>query len=207
MIGNMVRRTAFVAAALSLCALAVFGIAAFSGCDSDAENKVEGVYVVDEGADSSDNAGNLPENDDGAADDAEKSDADNAADGEVEGLEIPLEDFTSTAKFYGVYVGETYMQIIYVKYGDSYRTAFNTCQVCYGSPRAYYKQSGNYLVCQNCKSRVAMSSVGVSTQTLSCNPFPILESDRVQTADAIIIPNDYLVGCKNLFKNWGGSIT
>lgn len=115
-------------------------------------------------------------------------------------LVIPLSDITTTAKFYGVTIDGTYMEIIAVKYDDSYRTAFNTCQVCYGSSKAYFKQSGSYLVCQNCGNRFAMAQVGV--QSGGCNPYPIFETDRSQTSDSLVIPYSFLVNCKSIFANW-----
>lgn len=184
------RKALSVCVALIFCAFLIVGTLALSGCEEE-ENQVESIYRVNGDTDDTEGGqtgGNVAEED--------------PSDGEavVEGLEIPLQNITTTAKFYGVYVDDTYMEIIAVRYGGAYRTAFNTCQVCYGSPSAYFVQSGNYLICQNCRSKFLISQVGVSSA--GCSPYPIYESDRVQTADAIIIPNDFLVRCKAIFKNW-----
>ena len=38
--------------------------------------------------------------------------------------------------------------------------AFNTCQVCNGSPKAYFVQKNGKLVCQNCGNVFSLNSVG-----------------------------------------------
>lgn len=127
-----------------------------------------------------------------------------SSDSSVNGLTIPLKDFSATAKFYGVEVDGTYMEIVAVKSGNSYRTAFNTCQVCYMSKKGYFVQSGKYLVCQNCGNKYTMAQVGISASYGGCNPYPILESDRIQTDDSIVIPDSFLKSCKAIFANWTG---
>lgn len=163
--------------AVLLCFMAVFIALTTSACGN--ENSVERIYYVG------------------------GSSADSDSNGTVSGLVIPLSEFSSTAKFYGVEIDGTYMEIIAVKASGSYRTAFNTCQVCYTSENGYFKQSGNYLVCQNCGNRYSMSQVGVAVYG-NCNPYPILESNRVQTSDSIIIPDTFLRSCKKIFANWTG---
>lgn len=166
--------------ALFAAAAAFFSASLIAACD---DGGVQSVYRVA----SSEDKGN-------SADQAEES---------VAGLVIPLSDFSSTAKFYGVFLEDgAYLEVIAVKYGDSYRTAFNTCQVCYGSPKAYFKQSGTKLVCQNCKNSFSVAQVGVSGG--GCAPYPITESERVQTEDAVIIPDSLLRERESLFQNWGG---
>lgn len=184
---------------LALCAVILL-IVLFAGSCSEnketEENQVIGNYEVNVSESAADTDGST----DGDTEDSASSGEEETA--TVSGLTIPTADLTSTAKFYGVTVNGTYMQVIALSYGGSYRTAFNTCQICYGSSKAYFKQSGNYLVCQECRSKIALSMVGLTSG--SCNPYPILSTNRVQTEDSIIIPDDYLVSCKNLFRNWGG---
>lgn len=121
------------------------------------------------------------------------------------GLVIKLSDLTDTPKFYGVTANGTSMQVIAFNYNGSYRTAFNTCQVCYGSPKAYFKTSGKNLQCQNCGNKFTLSQVGLGAPSYDCNPYPIGANDRVQTADEIIIPDYYLLQSVKLFQNWGGA--
>jgi len=60
-------------------------------------------------------------------------------------LVISKSEVTEKAKFYPYNADGTRMEILAVRAGDgSIRTAFNTCQVCNGSPRAYFKQQENF---------------------------------------------------------------
>lgn len=161
----------------------IIAAASFTAACADAgDPEINGNYVVEENP----------------ADDGETD----VSDGEITGLEIPLSDFSTTAKFYGVTVNGTYMEVIAVKYRDYYRTVFNTCQVCYDSSRGYFRQNGTSLVCQNCGNTYALSQIGISKG--GCNPYPILEGDRIQTEESIIIPDRFLLGCVKIFANWTG---
>lgn len=176
----------------ALVAVLLAQAAAFAGCSDGAEeeNTAIGNYEVN-----------------GAESDGEnREEQEEQEEGEIGGLVIPYADFTASASFYGVTVNGTYMQVIALKYNGSYRTAFNTCQVCYGAPNAYFKQSGSYLVCQNCKSKIALSKVGVSSSSNQCDPYPILASDRQDTQESAVIPDSFLLSCARLFKNWNGTV-
>lgn len=191
-------------AALLLCALLPLCMF-FSGCEENNEQTVvNGNYTIETGntEDTTDGADDKTPATDETSDGATEESNDGAAE-ETSGLKIPISDLTTSASFYGVTVDGTYMQVIALIYNGSYRTAFNTCQVCYGSSKAYFLPSGNYLVCQNCKSKFALSQVGVASG--GCNPYPIKESDRADTDEYLIIPDSYLISCVSLFKNWGGS--
>lgn len=96
------------------------------------------------------------------------------------------------------------MEIIAVRGNDgTIRTAFNTCQICYGSGRGYYKQEGNTFVCQNCGNQFTVDDIEVEAG--GCNPWPIFEEDKTTTDEAIEISYDFLVESKNIFANWGKS--
>jgi len=122
---------------------------------------------------------------------------DNGAD-----LVIPKSEITETVKFYPLRVGSTNMEVLAVKASDgSIRTAFNTCQVCNGSPRAYYKQEGNTLVCQNCGNIFEMDMV--EQQRGGCNPVPIMEDEKTDDGINITISKDFIEDNKDLFtSNW-----
>ncbi len=116
-------------------------------------------------------------------------------------LVIPASTITQNASFIPAEVDGTKIEVIAVRDSQgSIRTAYNTCQVCYGSETAYYKQSGNFLVCQNCGNRFSMNHVGIKSG--GCNPYPITESDRTLSADSIIIPYESLVKAKVIFSGW-----
>lgn len=70
------------------------------------------------------------------------------------------------------------MGLIAAKATDgTYRTTLNTCEVCFPSPRGYYKADGEYLVCQNCGNRFHVNDMQVVRG--GCNPVPLTSSKVV----------------------------
>ncbi len=121
------------------------------------------------------------------------------ADGE--NLVIPVSDISETASFYPVEVDGTLMEVVAVQAPDgSLRTAFNTCQICYGSGKGYYVQDGDVLVCQNCGNRFPMNRVEVEAG--GCNPWPIFDEDKTVTDESITISYDFLKESYKIFENW-----
>jgi uncharacterized membrane protein len=116
-------------------------------------------------------------------------------------LVIPIAEITENAIFYPVDIQGTRVEVLAVKAPDgTIRTAFNTCQVCYGSGRGFYKQQETVLVCQNCGNRFRMSRVGVSSG--GCNPVPIFAQDKTVTDTTITISKDFLTQAKEIFARW-----
>jgi uncharacterized membrane protein len=116
-------------------------------------------------------------------------------------LVIPLADVTENAVFYPVDIEGTRLEVLAVKAPDgTIRTAFNTCQVCYGSGRGFYKQQGTLLVCQNCGNRFRMSQV--ERRSGGCNPVPIFPANKTVTESAIVISKDFLIEAKAIFARW-----
>ncbi|NLD47571.1 MAG: DUF2318 domain-containing protein [Clostridiaceae bacterium] len=128
-------------------------------------------------------------------------DSDNFASGGSD-LVISKNEITDTASFYPIKVGEKNMEIMAVKASDgTIRTAFNTCQVCNGSPRAYYKQQGDAVVCQNCGNRFKMDMI--EEQRGGCNPIPIMKEDKTDDGSNITISQAFIEKNKDLFNdNW-----
>lgn len=122
--------------------------------------------------------------------------------GEGQDVVIKKSEITETVKFYPTKVGNKKMEILAVKASDgTIRTAFNTCQVCNGSPRAYYKQEGDILVCQNCGNQFSMDMI--EQQRGGCNPVPIYKEDKTDDGTNIIISKDFIEQNKELFTdNW-----
>lgn len=88
---------------------------------------------------------------------------------------IPVSTITSQPTYLDATIGGTKMSLIAVKAPDgSIRTTLNTCEVCYRSPRGYYKTQGDYIVCQNCGNRFHISQIQVVRG--GCNPVPLMES-------------------------------
>jgi uncharacterized membrane protein len=116
-------------------------------------------------------------------------------------LVIPIAEITENAVFYPVDIGGTRLEVLAVKAPDgTIRTAFNTCQVCYGSGRGYYKQTGTVLICQNCGNRFRMSQVGIRSG--GCNPVPISGANKTVTDTAITISKEFLTEARVIFARW-----
>jgi uncharacterized membrane protein len=116
-------------------------------------------------------------------------------------LLIPAGELTDTARFFSAIVDGTAMEIMAVRAADgSVRTAFNTCQVCNGSPFAYFVQKGDTVECQNCGNAFPMDRVGVTAG--GCNPVPITSEYRAETDGGVSIPYETLASAKPLFKVW-----
>ena len=121
---------------------------------------------------------------------------------EGESLVIPTSEISETAKFYFVTVDDTKMGVVAVRTSDGIiRTAFDTCQVCNGSPKAYFEQDGDTLQCQNCGNKFPMTSVEVEAG--GCNPVPIFAEDKTVTDESITISYDTLKANTSRFpSNW-----
>ncbi|MDR2482687.1 MAG: DUF2318 domain-containing protein [Treponema sp.] len=116
-------------------------------------------------------------------------------------LVIQIAEVTENAVFYPVDIEGTRLEILAVKAPDgTIRTAFNTCQVCSGSGRGFYKQQGTVLVCQNCGNRYRMSQVEI--QSGGCNPVPIFPRNKTVTGAAITISKEFLKEAKTIFARW-----
>ncbi len=116
-------------------------------------------------------------------------------------LTIIKDDVTSVAKFYPYNSDNTYMEVIAIRANDgSVRTALNTCQVCYSSGRGYYEQDGDVLVCNNCGNRFTIDQIEVVKG--GCNPVPILEDNKTEDEQQIIIKGESLGQYAFMFSNW-----
>ena len=121
-----------------------------------------------------------------------------AADGD---LFIPAKDITERAVFYPLNVDGVDMEVFAVKAPDgTIRTAFNTCQVCYGSGYGYYVQDGGAFVCQNCGNRFRTSDIEIVKG--GCNPLPITKELKTADENGITISRELLVQAKPIFRNW-----
>ena len=116
-------------------------------------------------------------------------------------LEIPVSELSETIRIYPVTVNGLSMEILAAKDANgSLRTAFNTCQVCNGSRKAYFVAQGDHVVCQNCGNSFARTDVGVLSG--GCNPYPIFADSRDDTADTVRLSYDFLSGSSSLFARW-----
>lgn len=105
---------------------------------------------------------------------------------------------TSTATFVNYNDDGIIIQFILVRGTDGkVRIALNTCQVCNPSPKAYFIQEGEYLVCQNCGTKFHINNIGIEKGW--CNPTPVEE--KQEEDNKIIISKDYIDTFKSKFKN------
>ena len=114
-------------------------------------------------------------------------------------LVIHADSVAGDALFIPCRSGGTPMEIIVARADDGQiRVAFNTCQVCAGSPRAYFVLDGRGFVCRNCGNVFSAAQVGASGG--GCNPLPV---PGVETAKPeIVIPAAVLAAHEAYFRNW-----
>lgn len=108
---------------------------------------------------------------------------------------------SETATFYDYDANGTVVELFAVKASDgTARLALNTCQVCNGSPYAYFIQQDNVFICQNCKNAFARDKIGLERG--GCNPAPITQTDYQVEDGNIIISAEFLEQYAQNFKNW-----
>lgn len=122
-----------------------------------------------------------------------------AAQESAAGLTIPLDTLTEQPLFVDWEQDGTAMQLIaLVDASGAPQLAYNTCQVCAGSPYAYFEYQNGALVCQNCGNRFELSSVGKASG--GCNPMPV--TDYASDGTQLIVPEEALAQAAASFKNW-----
>lgn len=105
------------------------------------------------------------------------------------------------AEFFDYDADGTTVELFAVKASDgTTRIALNTCQVCNGSPYAYFVQQGDNLICQNCMNAFNRNAVGIVHG--GCNPVPITK-DNYQLSDGkITVSSEFLKQFAPNFTNW-----
>lgn len=114
---------------------------------------------------------------------------------------IDPNEVSAAVRFYDYDVNGTTVQILALRDdADGVHVAFNTCQSCSPSPKAYYLQDGDRLVCQNCGFDFTADEVGITHG--GCNPWPV---DGIEiTEQAIRIPVASVEAMAPRFANWDG---
>lgn len=111
---------------------------------------------------------------------------------------LDTSNITSTATFVNYDDQGIIIQLILVRGTDNkVRIALNTCLVCNPSPKAYFIQEGEYLVCQNCGTNFHINKIGIEKG--GCNPTPVEE--KQEEDNKIIISKDYIDTFKSKFKD------
>lgn len=114
---------------------------------------------------------------------------------------IQKADITSDATFLNYDGGGVTIQLLAVRAGDgTVRLAYNTCQSCNPSPRAYFVKQGDKFVCQNCGNQYSAEEVGLAA--FGCNPTTV--DGVTETTDTITINKADLDSNATKFTNWKG---
>ena len=111
---------------------------------------------------------------------------------------IDITNIGSKATFYNYNADGTTIRLFAVKALDgTIRMAFNTCQVCNPSPKAYFVQNGKNFICQNCKNSFATDNIG--NERGGCNPIPITTDERIDGENTITITKQFIESYKENF--------
>ena len=119
-------------------------------------------------------------------------------------ISLPTEGITTEARFFNYDADGVTVQLVALRdKDDNVHIAFNTCQSCSPSPKAYYTQADNLLQCTNCGFTFAPEQVGASSHG-GCSPWPI---DGVKIGEEeITLPISSLEDMRFAFETWGGPI-
>ena len=80
------------------------------------------------------------------------------------------------------------------------RVALDTCQVCNGSPKAYFLEKDGTLQCQNCGNTFSYDIVGDAQQ--GCEPMPLADGTWMVSGDTLSVDERALESAAPLFKTW-----
>lgn len=117
---------------------------------------------------------------------------------ELGNIVIDTTNIGSKATFYNYNADGTTIRLFAVKASDgTIRMAFNTCQVCNLSPKAYFVQNGKNFICQNCKNSFVTDNIG--KERGGCNPIPITTDERIDGENTITITKQFIESYKENF--------
>ena len=130
---------------------------------------------------------------------AKKIDADLNENGDVE---VSLDELNTKFPTFITYTSEkgNKMELVAIKdSSNNIDIAFSTCQVCNGSPKAYFVWQNNKLVCKNCGNTFSLKTIGQSSG--GCNPMTISDSEVTKIDNGIQISKVFLSENEKLFAN------
>ena len=78
--------------------------------------------------------------------------------------------------------------------------ALDTCQVCNGSPKAYFLEKDGVLQCQNCGNTFSYDIVGDASQ--GCEPMPLDSASWRVDGDTLSVDEAALENVAPLFIAW-----
>lgn len=121
---------------------------------------------------------------------------------EQDKIVIKKADLTSDVNFLNYKVGGVTIQLIAIKFNDSYYLLFNTCSSCAPSKKAYFVWTGQKLICQNCGYGFTLEDAIKDLD--GCHPIKI--KDIEETKDTITVDKDIIEAQISNFTNWNGPI-
>lgn len=113
-------------------------------------------------------------------------------------LQVELASLGDQVAFVDYDSNGTAMQVMLYKDTEgTVHGALNTCQVCAGSPYAYFEQEGNDVVCQNCGNHFSVTDIGAVHG--GCNPVPL---ELSEDGEYVRIDTAVLDAQADAFQNW-----
>ncbi len=116
-------------------------------------------------------------------------------------VEFSLTSLNQGPQFFTYETSSGKVGIMAVRDADgNVRAALDTCQVCNGSPKAYFLEKDGQLQCQNCGNLFNYSIVGESQ--LGCEPTPLPSGSWTVSGDVLKVDESALASCAGLFTTW-----
>ena len=124
--------------------------------------------------------------------------------GDGENIEISVDSFSPTASLYDYDAEGVTVELMALRdTTGQVRLALNTCQVCAGSPYAYFIQDGDSFICQNCGNVFPLEVVGVdAVNENGCNPVPVTGDVYTLEDGVLTVPASFLEANAYRFVNW-----
>lgn len=114
-------------------------------------------------------------------------------------LAIPVSFFDEGVQQIDLVSGDTAMQLLAHMGSDGLpKLSWNTCQVCNGSPYAYFEYMNGLLICKNCGNAFPVDSIG--GENMGCYPWSVSEYTVDETT--VTVPADVIAAMEPNFKNW-----